>query len=133
MELYASNNRLGELREVQRLRDLSKLVILDLSGNPLTGGGGTGGGGVGGGGAAAGSVAALLAEDDYRQYTIYSVRKLKVRRSWAAPQGGAGSCWPRKEGGGVRAVFGRARKGEGCGQLSAALGRGRGAGGRLPP
>jgi hypothetical protein len=53
----AGNNRLVELREVQRLRGLPKLIILDLSGNPCT----------------------AAPTDDYRLYVIFNVRKLKVR------------------------------------------------------
>lgn len=56
---HAGNNRVGELREVQRLRELPRLIILDLSGNPATGGTGA----------------------DYRLYVIYNVRKLKVREA----------------------------------------------------
>ncbi|MEW5304785.1 MAG: hypothetical protein WDW36_007372 [Sanguina aurantia] len=37
MELYAGNNRIVEQRETQRLRELPKLIILDLSGNPMCG------------------------------------------------------------------------------------------------
>ncbi|KAG1679410.1 hypothetical protein FOA52_007701 [Chlamydomonas sp. UWO 241] len=76
VELYAANNKLGELREVQRLRDLPKLIILDLSGNPLAtndGAVGMGPAGMLGGG---GGGAPVL--DDYRLYTVYNVRKLKV-------------------------------------------------------
>jgi len=56
MELYAGNNRLQEMREVQRLRELPKLIILDLSGNPCS----------------------TAAPEDYRLYVIFNVRKLKV-------------------------------------------------------
>ncbi len=52
----AGNNRIHELREVQRLRELPKIIILDLSGNPCT----------------------ASAADDYRLYVIFNVRKLKV-------------------------------------------------------
>ena len=51
-----ANNRLCELREIQRLRELPKMIILDLAGNPCT---------------------AVLPED-YRLFVIYNVRKLKV-------------------------------------------------------
>ena len=54
MELYIGNNRLAALREVACLKELPKLIILDLSGNPLT------------------------TADDYRSYTIYQLRRLKV-------------------------------------------------------
>ena len=35
LELYIGNNRIVELREVQLLKSFSKLIILDLLGNPL--------------------------------------------------------------------------------------------------
>jgi hypothetical protein len=54
-ELYAANNRLTELRDVQRLRELSCLLILDLQGNPL------------------------VATSDYRLCAIYNARRLKAR------------------------------------------------------
>lgn len=54
MELYIGNNRLVALKDVQQLKELPKLIILDLSGNPL------------------------CEASDYRSYTIYQVRKLKV-------------------------------------------------------
>ena len=54
MEIYIGNNRLSVLKEVQQLKPLPKLIILDLSGNPLCDGA------------------------DYRNYTIYQLRKLKV-------------------------------------------------------
>lgn len=56
LESPAGNNRLQEMREVQRLRELPKIIILDLSGNPCS------------------QVAPL----DYRLYVIFNVRKLKV-------------------------------------------------------
>jgi Leucine-rich repeat (LRR) protein len=54
MELYIGNNRVDDLKEVHHIKGMSKLIILDLSGNQLC--------------------SAL----DYRHYTIYHVRKLKV-------------------------------------------------------
>lgn len=54
MELYAGNNAIGEMRVIQMLKDLPKLIILDLLGNPL------------------------CSEAEYRQYAIYHLRKLKV-------------------------------------------------------
>ena len=54
MELYIGNNCVDDLKEVHHLKGMSKLIILDLSGNQLC--------------------SAL----DYRHYTIYHVRKLKV-------------------------------------------------------
>eukprot|EP00941_MAST-03F_sp_MAST-3F-sp1_P003667 g3667.t1 len=54
MELYVANNRLEKLNEVQHLKRLSKLIIVDLSGN------------------------ALANDSQYRLYSIYHLRKLKV-------------------------------------------------------
>ncbi|KAJ9527642.1 hypothetical protein QJQ45_025918 [Haematococcus lacustris] len=72
MELYAGNNRLQELREVLQLRDLPRIIILDLSGNPCT----------------------LNSGDDYRLYVIYNVRKLKERRGGAGRGGAAARAVP---------------------------------------
>jgi Leucine-rich repeat (LRR) protein len=55
MELYIGNNNICEMREVQQLRDLPKLIILDLLGNPL------------------------CQSLDYRLYVVYHLRKLKVQ------------------------------------------------------
>lgn len=55
MELYAANNQLTDIRELFHIRDLPKLMVVDLSGNSLCQG------------------------HDYRTYTIFSMRKLKVR------------------------------------------------------
>ena len=77
----SGNNRIPELREAQRLRELPKLIILDLSGNPCTSGGGggrTSASALGSGPAIAGAAAAAAAGDDYRLYVVYNVRKLKV-------------------------------------------------------
>ena len=54
MELYCGGNQVEGVREVGHLRGLPKLIILDLTGNPMA------------------------AHDDYRLYTIYHLRKLKV-------------------------------------------------------
>ena len=54
LELYIGNNRIAELREIQLLKHFGKLIILDLLGNPL------------------------CDEYDYRGYTIYHLKKLKV-------------------------------------------------------
>ncbi|GMH33137.1 hypothetical protein BSKO_00971 [Bryopsis sp. KO-2023] len=54
MELYAGNNCVVELRAIQQLKELPKLIILDLLGNPV------------------------CRETEYRLYTIYHLRKLKV-------------------------------------------------------
>jgi hypothetical protein len=53
-QLYIGNNRITDLKEVHSVKELSKLIILDLSGNRL------------------------CTAPDYRHYTIYHVRKLKV-------------------------------------------------------
>ena len=54
MELYCGGNNMEGVREVGHLRGLLKLIILDLTGNPLA------------------------THDDYRLYTVYHLRKLKV-------------------------------------------------------
>ncbi len=54
MELYCGGNNVKGVREVGHLRGLLKLIILDLTGNPMA------------------------AHDDYRLYTVYHLRKLKV-------------------------------------------------------
>ena len=54
LELYIGNNDIVELREVQLLKSFSKLIILDLLGNPL------------------------CDDYDYRGYTVYHLKKLKV-------------------------------------------------------
>ncbi|KAG7394612.1 Leucine-rich repeat-containing protein 9 [Phytophthora boehmeriae] len=54
MELYLGNNQIENLKEVQHLKSLPKLTILDLSGNELT------------------------RLPDYRLYTVYYLRRVKV-------------------------------------------------------
>ena len=54
MELYIGNNHISTLKQIQHLKDLPKLIILDLSGNPL------------------------CRELNYRLYSVYYLRKLKV-------------------------------------------------------
>ncbi|GLD92807.1 hypothetical protein PINS_up001386 [Pythium insidiosum] len=54
MELYLGNNRIEVLKEVQHLKTLPKLTILDVSGNDIT------------------------QATDYRLYTIYYLRRVKV-------------------------------------------------------
>lgn len=56
------------MREVQRLRELPKIIILDLSGNPCT----------------------TSSPEDYRLYVIYNVRKLKVRGACSRGHWGPG-------------------------------------------
>ena len=97
----SGNNRIPELREAQRLRELPKLIILDLSGNPCTSGGGGGrastsasGAGPASAGAAA-AAAAAAAGDDYRLYVVYNVRKLKVGPLEGCTN--AGSLCPRPD------------------------------------
>ncbi|GMF30965.1 unnamed protein product [Phytophthora lilii] len=54
MELYLGNNQIESLKEVQHLKSLPKLTILDLSGNEIT------------------------RLPDYRLYTVYYLRRVKV-------------------------------------------------------
>jgi Leucine-rich repeat (LRR) protein len=54
LELYIGNNRIADLKEVQQLKNLPKLIILDISGNEL------------------------CTASEYRTFTIYHLRKLKV-------------------------------------------------------
>lgn len=55
LELYIANNKLNVIKEIQvYLKPLPKLLILDLSGNPLS------------------------TTQNYRLFTIYNLRKLKV-------------------------------------------------------
>lgn len=54
MELYLSNNSLIDFKEIQNLKHLNKLIILDLSGNVLSN------------------------DPNYRIYTLYMIKKLKV-------------------------------------------------------
>jgi hypothetical protein len=55
MELYIGNNRVGGTKQVLILKHLPKLIIVDLSGNPVCG------------------------DAEYRGYTLFLLRKLKVR------------------------------------------------------
>ncbi|POM71314.1 Hypothetical protein PHPALM_12134 [Phytophthora palmivora] len=54
MELYLGNNQIEKLKEVQHLKSLPKLTILDLSGNEIT------------------------RVPDYRLYSVYYLRRVKV-------------------------------------------------------
>ena len=54
LELYIGSNCISDTREVLQLKPLPKLLILDLSGNPLT------------------------EADEYRSHTIYQLRHLRV-------------------------------------------------------
>jgi Leucine-rich repeat (LRR) protein len=54
MELYLGNNKLCHLKDILYLRPLPKLIILDLSGNPV------------------------CEEENYRIYCIYNLKRLKV-------------------------------------------------------
>jgi len=62
MELYLSNNLIEELRAILLLKNLPKLVVLDLSGNELCN------------------------SPDYRRYTIFHLRQLKVLDGIAVSQ-----------------------------------------------
>jgi Leucine-rich repeat (LRR) protein len=54
MELYIGNNKINDTKHIKALIVLSKLIILDLSGNPIS------------------------KEPSYRFYTLYLLKKLKV-------------------------------------------------------
>ncbi len=54
MELYLGNNLINDIREVTKLKSLSRLIILDISGNNLA------------------------RDQSYRIYCIFHLRKLKV-------------------------------------------------------
>lgn len=54
MELYIGNNKISDSKHIKSLTGLSKLIILDLSGNPIS------------------------KENSYRFYTLYLIKKLKV-------------------------------------------------------
>uniref|UniRef100_A0A7S1HYF6 U2A'/phosphoprotein 32 family A C-terminal domain-containing protein n=1 Tax=Eutreptiella gymnastica TaxID=73025 RepID=A0A7S1HYF6_9EUGL len=54
LELYVGNNRLADVKEVNHLRAVPRLIILDMSGNPL------------------------CKDKEYRLYSIYHLKKLKV-------------------------------------------------------
>lgn len=54
MELYLGNNQVGDIREIVNLKELSRLIILDVSGNNL------------------------IKEDNYRIYCIFHLRRLRV-------------------------------------------------------
>jgi len=54
MELYIGNNRISSINQIHQLKVLPKLIIVDLSGNPV------------------------CSEQDYRLYTLYYLRRLKV-------------------------------------------------------
>lgn len=54
MELYLGNNLITNPKEIQNLKNLKKLIILDISGNPLT------------------------KDPNHRIFTLYNLKKLKV-------------------------------------------------------
>ena len=54
MELYLGNNLISDTKEISKLKALSKLIILDISGNNLS------------------------KDSNYRIYCIYHLRRLKV-------------------------------------------------------
>ena len=64
MEIYMNNNRIESIKEANHLRDIEKLIILDLSGNPM------------------------CKDKDYRLYSIYHLKKLKVLCPFTEAQGG---------------------------------------------
>lgn len=63
MELYIGNNHVAALKEAQMLKQLPKLIILDLSGNPM------------------------CQQRQYRLYCVYYLRKLKVLDGIGVDQG----------------------------------------------
>ena len=54
MELYLGNNNIANSKEINSLKHLQKLIILDLSGNPFS------------------------RDENYRVYTLFVIKKLKV-------------------------------------------------------
>ena len=54
MELYIGNNKISDSKEVKYLAGLNKLIILSLSGNPIS------------------------REQNYRLHTLFFLKKLKV-------------------------------------------------------
>jgi Leucine-rich repeat (LRR) protein len=54
MELYLGNNNVANSKEINNLKHLQKLIILDLSGNPFS------------------------RDENYRVYTLFVIKKLKV-------------------------------------------------------
>lgn len=54
MELYIGNNKITDSNQIKSLSGLNKLIILDLSGNPIS------------------------KEESYRFYTLFLLKKLKV-------------------------------------------------------
>ena len=54
MELYIGNNKISDSNQIKSLSSLNKLIILDLSGNPIS------------------------KEESYRFYTLFLLKKLKV-------------------------------------------------------
>jgi Leucine-rich repeat (LRR) protein len=54
MELYLGNNQIDEIKEVINLKELQRLIILDISGNNL------------------------IKEENYRIYCIFHLRRLRV-------------------------------------------------------
>lgn len=55
MELYLSDNKISQLKEMGHLRALPKLIILNAAGNPVAN------------------------DPEYRLYLVYHLRRLKVR------------------------------------------------------
>jgi Leucine-rich repeat (LRR) protein len=58
MELYLGNNLVADVKEIIKLQELQRLIILDISGNPISSGVGN--------------------NLNYRIYSIYHLRKLRV-------------------------------------------------------
>lgn len=74
MELYLGNNQIAVLREINSLKMLPRLIILDLIGNPI------------------------VETDEYRLYTVFHLRKLKVLDSVAIDLTEAGNAKQRYAG-----------------------------------
>lgn len=74
MELYIGNNQIDGLRELQYLRGLPRLLILDLLGNPVS------------------------KEDGYRLYGVYYLKKLKVLDGVSIERGEVNSARERYAG-----------------------------------
>lgn len=74
MELYLGNNQVTNLREINSLKALPRLIILDLIGNPI------------------------VEAEDYRLYTVFHLRKLKVLDSVPIDLGEAGNAKQRYAG-----------------------------------
>lgn len=62
MELYLGNNVISDIKEIVKLKQLARLIILDISGNILSGSSST----------------SSSRDSNYRIYCIFHLKKLKV-------------------------------------------------------